>query len=136
MRRAARLAAHLVPQPAAWITELPTVAQDGDGAASAASIATLTRQMEDAAARSDFLTAHQLHATLAVLGPRPAPAPPLSAYASEDPDAAADLLLLNGFVLLPRCVAPAELAVMRAAYARVADGCHAAWRASWDAGRE
>ena len=55
---------------------------------------------------------------------------------SEDPDEAADLLLENGFVLLPRCVVGAELAEMRAAYERVAEGCRAGWRASWDAGTE
>jgi ectoine hydroxylase-related dioxygenase (phytanoyl-CoA dioxygenase family) len=93
----------------------PLARQDNSGQLTAESVAELTAAMTDAAARLDFRTAANLQTMLKVLGPKPAPVP-LSAFTSDDADTAADILLEQGFVILPDLISGDDLQRMRAAY--------------------
>ena len=95
------------------MSELPVVRQDESGAMTAECLDELRGAMLEAAAEEDFRTAAQYKTMVDVLGPREPR--PLSDFASEDPDEAADLFLQNGVRLpsaAPDASAPSQPQVL------------------------
>ena len=135
MRRLRELRGHLcTTAPTAWMSELPIVRQTDSGEVTQDSVAELRGLMLAAAAHEDYRTAAQYKTMLDVLAPRAQRQ--LSEFASEDPDKAADLFLQNGFVVLPNCVSPHDLASMREEYQRIGPECRAQFEERWAAGKE